>query len=227
MSQALLELQAVSKTYYMGAVSQTVLSEVNLIINEGDLVAIIGPSGSGKSTLMNLIGLLDKPTSGNYWLNQKLVANLTDDQAAWIRNHTIGFVFQQFFLLPRLTALQNVMLPLRYGSKQSEADMREKAMNVLAKVAMAEKVQHHPNELSGGQQQRVAIARALITDPHLILADEPTGALDSHTGSEVMQLLLELNKTENTTLVIVTHDPKVSEHCRRIINIRDGNVTEQ
>ncbi len=225
-AQLLLELKNIYKRYEKNEVAHTVLSNVNLSIYTGDVLAIMGPSGSGKSTLMHLIGLLDQASEGHYYLENKLVDELTDDQAAAIRNKTIGFVFQQFFLLARLTALQNVMLPLRYGAPQTEAAMREQAQQLLAKVGMSEKAKYYPNELSGGQQQRVAIARALVTDPHLILADEPTGALDSHTGEEVMQLLLTLNRDENRTIIIVTHDQKIGQQCRRVVKIQDGKVSE-
>jgi putative ABC transport system ATP-binding protein len=183
----------------------------------------MGASGSGKSTLMNIIGLLDQPDSGHYYLNGPDVSSLDEDERAHRRNRSIGFVFQSFFLLPRMNALQNVSLPLQYRD-MSESDISEHAQTALTKVGVGHLVQNRPNQLSGGQQQRVAIARALVGNPTLILADEPTGALDTKTGQEIMDLFIHLNREEATTIVIVTHDPRVSEQCQRVIRIVDGSI---
>jgi putative ABC transport system ATP-binding protein len=185
-------------------------------------VAIVGPSGSGKSTLMNILGCLDRPTSGEYTLDSESVAGLSDDQLADIRNRKVGFIFQSFNLLPRATALANVELPLRYSGKTE--GRKERARKSLTEVGLENRMTHRPYELSGGQQQRVAIARALVNDPAIIMADEPTGNLDSKVGQEIMDLLLNLNKQSGTTLIIVTHDPKIAAQTQRIIHIRDGVV---
>lgn len=218
----LIKLNELVKTYALEGISTTVLKKVSLTINQGDLLAIVGASGSGKSTLMNIIGLLDKADSGAYYLNNKNIANLTDDEAANIRNRSIGFVFQQFNLLPRFTALQNVSLPLSYRNL-SKDEIKTKAMRALQHVSMHSYAHHRPTQLSGGQQQRIAIARALITEPEVILADEPTGALDSKTGAEVMQLFLSLH-AEGRTIIIVTHDERVALQCKRRITVADGVV---
>lgn len=220
---SLIELSQIEKNYGAGSAQHRILRGIDLQIEQGEFVAIMGASGSGKSTLMNIIGLLDKPSSGEYRLNDRPVNDLSDDELANLRNHSIGFVFQQFYLLPRLTALENVALPLSYRTI-SVADRLKLAKNMLNKVGMEDRLQHMPNQLSGGQQQRVAIARALVTDPKMILADEPTGALDSKTGDEVMGLFKRLNREDKTTVVLVTHDPEIAKQCQRIIHIRDGQL---
>jgi putative ABC transport system ATP-binding protein len=210
------------KTYQMGTEQVHALRGVNLRIDRGEYVAIMGPSGSGKSTLMNLIGCLDTPTQGRYWLNSNLVSELDDDELARIRNKEIGFVFQTFNLLARATALHNVELPLIYsGTPSDERIARAKA--ALQAVDLGERMNHKPNELSGGQRQRVAIARALVNNPSIILADEPTGNLDSQTGNEIMRLMEELHKKGNT-IVLVTHEADIAEHAYRVVHIRDGVV---
>ena len=210
------------KVYQMGTVEVRALCGVTLNIKRGEVLAIIGPSGSGKSTLMNLLGCLDRPTSGEYILDGELVSNLNDDQLAIIRNHKVGFVFQNFNLLPRMTALGNVELPLRYSGLNGSR--RERALQVLDSVGLSDRVTHKPTELSGGQQQRVAIARALVNQPAIIMADEPTGNLDSKSGREIIDLLLQLNKKSGTTLIIVTHDPNVASRAKRIIQLYDGLI---
>ncbi|HUO33930.1 MAG TPA: ABC transporter ATP-binding protein [Candidatus Acidoferrum sp.] len=210
------------KTYEMGAERLHALRGINLQILKGEYVAIMGPSGSGKSTLMNLIGCLDVPTSGHYWLAGKLVSELDDDELAYIRNKEIGFVFQTFNLLPRATALHNVELPLIYNGTSAEERL-ERAKNTLAQVDLAERMMHKPNELSGGQRQRVAIARALVNRPSILLADEPTGNLDSQTGEEIMALFAHLHEGGNT-IVLVTHEPDIAAHAHRVIRLRDGKV---
>ncbi|MGH9635356.1 MAG: ABC transporter ATP-binding protein [Candidatus Angelobacter sp.] len=210
------------KTYQMGAEQVHALRGVNLRIDRGEYVAIMGPSGSGKSTLMNLIGCLDTPTKGRYWLNSNLVSELDDDELARIRNKEIGFVFQTFNLLARATALHNVELPLIYsGTPSDERIARAKA--ALQAVDLGERMNHKPNELSGGQRQRVAIARALVNNPSIILADEPTGNLDSQTGNEIMKLMEELHRKGNT-IVLVTHEADIAEHAYRVVHIKDGVV---
>ena len=210
------------KTYDMGAAQVNALSGVSFEIERGEYVAIMGPSGSGKSTLMNLIGCLDTPTRGKYWLNGRLVSELTDDELAYIRNKEIGFVFQTFNLLSRATSLHNVELPLIYnGTPAAERTVR--AQDALRKVELGDRMEHKPNELSGGQRQRVAVARALVNNPSIILADEPTGNLDTATGVEIMNLFDRLNAAGNT-IVLVTHEHDVAARARRIIHIRDGKV---
>ena len=210
------------KTYQMGAEQVHALRGVNLRIDRGEYVAIMGPSGSGKSTLMNLIGCLDTPTKGRYWLNSNLVSELDDDELARIRNKEIGFVFQTFNLLARATALHNVELPLIYsGTPSDERIARAKA--ALQAVDLGERMNHKPNELSGGQRQRVAIARALVNNPSIILADEPTGNLDSQTGNEIMKLMEDLHRKGNT-IVLVTHEADIAEHAYRVVHIKDGIV---
>jgi putative ABC transport system ATP-binding protein len=214
--------RGLTKIYKMGEVEVPALSGVSMEIERGDVVAIMGPSGSGKSTLMNILGCLDLPTSGEYILDGERVSELKDDQLADIRNRKVGFVFQSFNLLSRTTALANVELPLRYAGVR--AGRREKAMGALEAVGLKDRVLHRPTELSGGQQQRVAIARALVNNPAIIMADEPTGNLDSKVGKEIMGLLLELNAQKGTTLIIITHDPTIAAQTHRIIHLRDGQV---
>jgi putative ABC transport system ATP-binding protein len=214
--------QELTKTYEMGAEQIHALQGVDLEIRKGEYVAIMGPSGSGKSTLMNLIGCLDSPTSGKYWLAGRLVSELDDDELAHIRNKEIGFVFQTFNLLPRATALHNVELPLIYNGTPAE-ERAEKAKMAIQRVDLTPRMMHKPNELSGGQRQRVAIARALVNDPSILLADEPTGNLDSKTGEEIMNLFENLHRQGNT-IILVTHEMDIAQHAHRVIFIRDGKI---
>jgi len=223
-----IEVQNITKVYQMGEVEVRALAGVSFNIKKGEVVSIMGPSGSGKSTLMNTLGCLDRPTSGEYYLDGELVSTLTDDQLAEIRNRKVGFVFQSFNLLTRITSLANVELPLRYAGVSD--GRRDRARAALEAVGLGDRVNHRPTELSGGQQQRVAVARALINNPSIIMADEPTGNLDSKVGQEIMDLLLSLNRERGTTLIIVTHDPKISEQTQRVIRLMDGHLegtTEQ
>jgi len=219
----MLNLRNVYKYYILGKSQLAILKDINLEIKPGELIAIMGPSGSGKSTLMNIIGLLDKPSRGSYWLENKEITSYSDDELAAVRNQKIGFVFQSFYLLPRLTALENVGYPLIYR-RLPRKEIHRRAMAMLEKVGMAQRAKHHPNELSGGQQQRVAIARALVGKPALILADEPTGALDSQISQDIMNLFIELNQQQGITVIIITHDPHVAEQCQRQIIIKDGMI---
>ncbi len=223
MKHPVVDTRAITKVYQVGDVEVHALRGVSLQIYTGEVVAIMGPSGSGKSTLMNIIGALDQPTSGEYYLDGENVAHLKDDQLASVRNQRVGFVFQSFNLLSRTTALANVELPLRY-SRNAKGNRRQAAREALERVGLSDRLTHCPNELSGGQQQRVAIARAIVNTPSIIMADEPTGNLDTKTGDEVMSLLLTLNAEENTTLVIITHDPEIAVRARRVIYIRDGLI---
>jgi putative ABC transport system ATP-binding protein len=213
-----------TKVYKMGDMEVHALRGLSMQVARGEIVSIMGPSGSGKSTLMNIIGCLDHPTSGEYLLDGERVSLLRDDQLATIRNRKVGFVFQSFNLLPRMSALANVELPMVYAGMNRGRHERAKA--ALEKVGLGDRLRHHSNELSGGQQQRVAIARALVNDPAIIMADEPTGNLDTKSGHEIMELLLSLNREHGTTLIIVTHDPEVASQTQRVIRIRDGVVDE-
>ena len=217
-----IETRNLSKTYKMGEVDVEALRDVSFNIERGEVLAIMGPSGSGKSTLMNTLGCLDRPTSGEYLLDSEAVSHMTDDQLASIRNRKVGFVFQSFNLLPRMTAIGNVELPLRYAGLTE--GRRERAIQALEAVGLKDRMTHRPYELSGGQQQRVAIARAIVNNPSIIMADEPTGNLDSKVGNDIMSLLLALNKERNTTLIIVTHDTVIAEQTRRIIRLIDGTL---
>ena len=216
-----IETHDLAKVYKMGEVEVHALRGVSFTIQRGEVVSIMGPSGSGKSTLMNMLGCLDRPTSGEYFLDGEAVASLTDDQLADIRNRKVGFVFQSFNLLSRQTAITNVELPLRY-SGANNGGRRQRAIEALKAVGLEDRMTHRPYELSGGQQQRVAIARAIVNNPAIIMADEPTGNLDSKVGQEIMNLLLNLNKEIGTTLIIVTHDPRIAEQTQRIIRLKDG-----
>jgi putative ABC transport system ATP-binding protein len=220
----LIDIRDITKVYAMGDENVQALAGVSLGVERGEYVAIMGPSGSGKSTLMNLIGCLDTPSSGSYVLNGREVARMSDDELAAIRNQEIGFVFQTFNLLPRTSALHQVELPLVYGGL-SRKDRRDRAIAALTAVGLADRMNHQPNEMSGGQRQRVAIARALINDPSILLADEPTGNLDSQTGYEIMALVDELNARGNT-IVVVTHEENIAAHARRIVRLLDGKIRD-
>ena len=212
----------VSKEYNLGANSFLALDKINLDINTGDFVSIMGSSGSGKSTLMNIIGCLDAPSSGDYKLNKNNISKLSSNELATIRNKKIGFIFQSFNLLPRLNALENVMLPLLYSGKSSD-ERKDLALNALNSVGLRDRTNHRPNQLSGGQQQRVSIARAIVGSPKLILADEPTGALDSKTSLEIMKIMQSLNQ-KGITIVVVTHENDIAEYGNRIIHMKDGHI---
>ncbi|KGQ22141.1 ABC transporter ATP-binding protein [Thermus filiformis] len=218
----LLELIGVKKVYQSGEVAFPALRGLDLKVEEGEMLSIMGPSGSGKSTLLHILGLLDRPTEGEYLLLGRPTRSLSEEERAYLRNRFIGFVFQAFFLLPRLTAVENVEVPLAYAGLPPAA-RRRRALELLERVGLLEKAQSLPNQLSGGQRQRVAIARALALNPPLLLADEPTGALDTRTGEEIMALFQELNR-EGTTVIVVTHEPLVAEKTRRVVRLRDGEL---
>ncbi len=217
----MITLEGITKVYLAGEVEVAALKGISLHIPEGEFVAIMGPSGSGKSTLMNLIGCLDQPSSGRYILDGYDVSALTDDQLAWIRNRKIGFVFQSYNLIPRASAVHNVEMPLIYAGDNQQR--RERAMAALESVGLLQRASHLPNELSGGQQQRVAVARALVTDPAILLADEPTGNLDSESSTEIMKLLRELNH-QGRTIVLITHEPDIAAFAQRVVRLRDGVI---
>jgi ABC-type lipoprotein export system ATPase subunit len=219
----LIELKNIYKTYFLGEIEVPVLKGVSLEVGRGEMVALMGVSGSGKSTLMNILGCLDHPTSGEYWLDGQEVSNFSANQRAMLRNGKIGFVFQNFNLLARTSAVENVMMPLSYGSV-SDRESRKRAVEILARVGLSDRAHHHPSQLSGGQQQRVAIARALINHPPLLFADEPTGNLDSRTSEEVLAMFQQLNERDGITIILVTHDAGVAQHARRTIRIHDGVI---
>ncbi len=225
MSKWVVEAKDITKVYQMGEIEVHALRGLSINIAPGEILSIMGPSGSGKSTLMNILGCLDRPTSGEYSLNGESVATLSDDQLADIRNRGVGFVFQSFNLLPRATALANVELPMRYATLNGR-NRKDVAKQALEAVGLGDRIHHRPNELSGGEMQRVAIARALVNNPAIIMADEPTGNLDTKSGDEIMALLKNLNKERGTTLIIITHDPEVAGLTNRIVSIRDGLLAE-
>lgn len=222
----LIELRGICKVYDLGEVKVEALKELSLTIKEGEYVALVGPSGSGKSTLMNTVGCLDTPTAGSYRLADEEVADLNSDARARIRNERIGFVFQNFNLLPRTSAIENVELPLLYASELSARQRRGRAIEMLELVGLGDRMDHHPGQLSGGQQQRVAIARALVNEPSILMADEPTGNLDSRTSRDVIALFRELNEQSGITLIMVTHDQDIAGNAKRIIVLRDGGIVE-
>ena len=223
----LIELVDIQKTYHLGEIDVPVLKGVSLRIRGGELVSLMGVSGSGKSTLMNLLGCLDRPTSGQYWLDGEEVSRLDADGRALVRNRKLGFVFQNFNLLPRTTALENVMMPLTYTEHSvSDREAKERARAMLERVGLADRMHHYPSQLSGGQQQRVAIARSLINNPPILFADEPTGNLDSKTSEEVLRMFQTLNTEQGLTIILVTHDANVAAHSQRTIRIHDGRIVE-
>jgi ABC-type lipoprotein export system ATPase subunit len=223
----LIELDDVHKTYYLGDVDVPVLKGISLTVRRGDLVALMGASGSGKSTLMNILGCLDRPTSGRYWLDGQDVSELSPDERARVRGRKLGFVFQNFNLLPRTSALDNVLMPLAYHpDRVIESEGRERARELLRRIGLGERMDHQPSQLSGGQQQRVAIARALVNNPQIVFADEPTGNLDSKTSEEILRMFQRLNADDGITIILVTHDAEVAAHAKRTIRIRDGLIED-
>jgi ABC-type lipoprotein export system ATPase subunit len=221
----LIELHGIEKTYQMGDISVPVLKGISLSIRQGELIALTGSSGSGKSTLMNILGCLDRPSAGEYWLDGQETSKLSSDERALLRNRKLGFVFQSFNLLARTSAIENVAMPLSYAAENlSDREARGRAAEMLGRVGLADRLDHYPSQLSGGQQQRVAIARALINRPPVLFADEPTGNLDSRTSEEVLQMFERLNSEDGITIIMVTHDPKVAGHAQRVIRIDDGLI---
>jgi ABC-type lipoprotein export system ATPase subunit len=223
----LINLVDIFKTYHLGEVDVPVLKGVSMSVEVGELLALMGASGSGKSTLMNILGCLDHPSSGEYWLDGKDISHISADERADLRNHKIGFVFQSFNLLARTSALENVMMPLSYGRTHiSDREARKRSTELLHRVGLGDRMHHDPSQLSGGQQQRVAIARSLVNRPRLLFADEPTGNLDSHTSQEVLEMFQRLNSEEGITIILVTHDPDVARHARRVVRIHDGLIQD-
>jgi ABC-type lipoprotein export system ATPase subunit len=223
----LIRLEDIRKTYHLGEVDVPVLKGITLSVDRGELVALMGASGSGKTTLMNLLGCLDRPTSGRYWLDGEEISRLSSDGRAMVRNRKIGFVFQSFNLLARTSALENVMMPLSYTAQHlSDKEGRQRAKKLLELVGLADRLDHEPSQLSGGQQQRVAIARALVNSPPLLFADEPTGNLDSKTSEEILRMFQRLNREEGITIILVTHDQGVAQHAKRIVRIKDGLIED-
>jgi len=222
-SDSLIKLENVWKIYQLGKVELTILENITLDVSRGDFVVILGPSGSGKSTLLNLLGCLDLPTRGRVFLAGRDIAKLSEDELAQIRGKTIGFIFQQFNLLQNLSALENVMIPMIFQGK-SESERRERAEFLLSSLGLGERILHRPSELSGGEQQRIAIARALSNNPEIIVADEPTGNLDSSTGKKIMEILINLHQEEKKTIIVVTHDPTIANYSNQIVNIKDGQL---
>jgi ABC-type lipoprotein export system ATPase subunit len=223
----LIELRDIHKTYHLGEVDLPVLKGISLSVARGELVALMGASGSGKSTLMHVLGCLDHPSTGEYWLDGREISDLSAKERARVRNRTIGFVFQSFNLLARTSALENVMMPLSYAEAHlTEREMQQRATELLQRVGLADRMHHQPSQLSGGQQQRVAIARSLVNTPQILLADEPTGNLDSRTSEEILQMFQDLNRREGLTIVLVTHDPEVARYAQRIIHIKDGLIED-
>ena len=223
----LIELQDIYKTYHLGEVDVPVLKGITLNVAQGELVALMGASGSGKSTLMNILGCLDHPSSGKYWLDGAEVSQLSSDGRALVRNHKIGFVFQGFNLLPRTSALDNVVMPLSYSNEPlTERESRQRATELLERVGLGDRMHHEPSQLSGGQQQRVAIARALVNRPRLLFADEPTGNLDSKTSKEILEMFQRLNQEEGITIILVTHDAGIAQYARRTVRISDGLIVD-
>lgn len=224
--EKIIKLQNVSKVYKSGKLEVPALSNIDLDINKGEMIAITGPSGSGKSTLMNIIGLLDRPTSGEYFLNDtQIKLSMADRKQAILRSKNLGFVFQSFNLLPKLTAFENVLLPSYYSKQFSKKESKERALGILDQVGLSKRVKHKPTEMSGGEKQRVAIARALMNDPEIILADEPTGNLDSKSGLAIIDILKKLREAEDRTVIVITHDPGITQECQRSVSLLDGRIT--